>query len=131
MWVMFGLVPKVFDEFRMRLPFTYHSALHWANHLASIDGPVDFTILLDTRFTQWSAEWYVNNQLIRNSSNTFGTNPNITHIGFSAYQDATGSMEFFQFGTVDAALPEPGTAAFSILGFFLIRGLRSKQEEYC
>ena len=102
-----------------------------ANHASSIDGPVDFMILLDTRFTQWSAEWYVNNQLIRNSSNTFGTNPNITHIGFSAFQDATGSVDFFQFGRVDAALPEPSTAIFSVFGFFLLRGLRAKQEEYC
>ena len=75
-----------------------------------IIGPVHVSIELDTRQANWSAEWFINGQLIRNNLNTFTTNPNITHVGFGALNQANGSFDNFMVANLSKPVPEPSTA---------------------
>ena len=52
-------------------------------------------------------------------------------VGFSGYDTTTGVVDNFLLQRVEAPLPEPSTAIFAMFGFFLLRGLRTKQDDYC
>ena len=102
-----------------------------ATHASSDPGWVNLMVQLNTRNANWSVEWYLDGQLIRNTLNSFATNPTITHVGFSGYDTTTGVVDNFLLQRVEAPLPEPSTAIFAMFGFFLLRGLRTKQDDYC
>jgi len=79
-------------------------------------GPVSLAIELNTFQANWSAEWYLNGQLIRNNLNTFGTNPNITHVGFGALNQANGTIDNFLLAEIGKPVPEPSTTMILFFG---------------
>ena len=95
-----------------------------ATHAAAGNGPLNLMVQLDTRQPQWRVTWHINGSVIRDTANTFTTNPTINYVGFGALTDATGTYDNFRLETVNLAVPEPGTAALMGLGLLLLQAIR-------
>jgi hypothetical protein len=72
--------------------------------------PTDFRIVLDTTPALWTVEWFIDGSSVR--TDTYASNPAITHVGVFRYQSAAGGVDNFQLTQV----PEPGTLALLGLG---------------
>ena len=74
-------------------------------------GPVELKVVLDTRPTAWTAEWYVNGSSLGGPT-VFGTNPLIYSVGFAVSQTSTtgGTIDNFLLTENPGGPPVPGDA---------------------
>ena len=79
-------------------------------------GPINLAIELNTFQANWTTQWYVNGNLIRNNLNNFSTNPSITHIGLGALNQATGTIDNFLLAEIGKPVPEPSTTMILFFG---------------
>ena len=93
-----------------------------------VPGPVELSVTLNTRFSSWRAEWFADGNFL--ASYVYPSQPTITHVGFGS-QGASigGTVADFSLTSVEVALPEPSTAAFSVFGLLLLRALRKRSDE--
>ena len=81
-----------------------------------IVGPVELQVLLNTEEALWTVEWFADGQSLRGPV-AFGTNPPISHVGFGAWNTATGTVGNFTLADLTAAvIPEPSTFVLAALG---------------
>ncbi|MDF3129122.1 PEP-CTERM sorting domain-containing protein [Kiritimatiellaeota bacterium B1221] len=79
---------------------------------------VNLKVLLDTRDTNWSASWYVDDVKVTDTF-TYTTNPTINWVGYSVQQNSKGVYDNFQLSVI----PEPSSLmlvglALPLLFFF-------------
>jgi hypothetical protein len=72
--------------------------------------PTDFRIVLDTTPALWTVEWFIDGSSVR--TDTYASNPSITHVGIFRFESVAGSVDNFQLTQV----PEPGTLALVGIG---------------
>ncbi len=77
-------------------------------------GTATFDIVLNTEATAWTAEWFVNGTSVR--TETYGTNPTITHIGLG--RENGQSSDFSNFSLTQ--IPEPSSALLGGLGMLAL-----------
>ena len=69
---------------------------------------MNLKVVLDTTAADWSAEWFVDDVLVRGPV-AYGTQPVINWVGFGKFSSASGTVDNFSLSAV--AAPEPGTGA--------------------
>ena len=65
-------------------------------------GAMTMKVVLNTQPTLWTVEWFADNTSLRGPV-AFASNPTITHVGFGAFQNTTGTVDDFTLVVV----PEP------------------------
>lgn len=83
------------------------------NHIFA-DGPQNLKIVLDTTTALWTVDFFRNDVHLREF--TYGTNPTINHVGFSKFDDASGTVDNFSL----TVIPEPSAALLGGLGMLAL-----------
>ncbi|MDY0167311.1 MAG: autotransporter-associated beta strand repeat-containing protein [Thermoguttaceae bacterium] len=65
------------------------------------EGFVNMTIELDTRPSQWTAQWFLDGAPIRTT--VFSTNPGINYVSFGGYNTAVGQVDNFRLSVLEGA----------------------------
>jgi len=91
-------------------------------------GPVNLKVVLDTKPTNWTAEWFVDGTSIRGPvAYGVGLNPTgINYAGLGAWSSATGVVDNFRLTEV---VPEPSTILiWSVLGLGVGLGMAQRRR---
>jgi hypothetical protein len=92
-------------------------------------GTVDFSEVLNTIGTDWTAEWFENGAMVGGPF-TYTTNPVINYVGFSEFDNGAGTVGNFSLtaATATQAVPEPSAAASVLLGAACLLAWRRRRN---